>query len=80
MSKEKKTRPVLVMPVLPTPIMGNGGVSRLDKILHNKSTQDGYKHLLKEMRSNPEKIAEVLRATTWKGKTLDDAFSELEKD
>jgi len=73
---KKKSRPVLVMPSF---VIGNGKVTALDKILRSKETQRGYARLMKQIKSDPEHAAEILRATTWKGKSLDDMLAELEK-
>ena len=73
---KKKSRPILVMPSL---VVGNGKVTALDKILRSKETQASYSRLVKEMKTDPVHAAEVLRATTWKGKSLDDMLLELEK-
>ena len=74
---KKKSRPILIMPSF---VIGNGKVTALDKVLKSKETQDGYVRLLKQIRTDPEHAAEILRATTWKGKSLDDMLSELGKD
>lgn len=76
MAKNKKSKPVLVLPSL---VIGNGKVTNLDKILRSKETQEGYARLIKQMNADPEHAAEILRATTWKGKSLDDMLSELGK-
>jgi len=73
---KKKSRPILVMPSL---VIGNGKVTELDRILSSKETQRGYARLMKQIKSDPEHAAEILRATTWKGKSLDDMLAELEK-
>lgn len=77
MVEKKGERPVLIMPSL---VVGNGKITKLDKLLRDKNTQDGYSQLLKKMKTDPQHVAEVLRNETWKGKTLNDIFSELEKD
>ena len=73
---KKKTKPVLIMPSL---VVGNGKIAKLDKMLESKETQKGYAKLIKQMKSDPEHAAEVLRSFTWKGKSLDDMLSELAK-
>ncbi len=74
--RKKQFRPVLVMPTL---VIGNGKITKLDKILHDKHLQHSYTELLKRYNSNPEQIAQAIREATWKGKTLDDMLAELEK-
>ena len=74
---KKKGRPILIMPSF---VVGNGKVTALDKVLRSKETQDGYVRLLKQIGADPEHAAEILRSTTWKGKSLDDMLLELGKN
>lgn len=75
MSKAKKQlKPIMVVPFL---VVGNGKITKLDKILHDRKTRHNYEELLKRYDTKPELLAKAIREATWKGKTLDDMLAEL---